>query len=102
MHPSELLQLLPRLAESSQDVAVQVQFVYAALVGVRSVEHLVRPGRNADRPGGADVGESLQELAVTVEDLNAVVFAVADIDGAVGVGGNGVYGVELARLSAPL
>src|SRR5690348_14899928 len=102
MYPSELLQLLARLAESSQDIAIQVHLVDSTLVGVGGVEHLVRPGRDADSPGSADVRKVLEEIAVTVENLDAVVLTVPDIDVALGVGGNGVNRVELAWLSPAL
>src|SRR5579871_4295028 len=102
MHPSELFQLLAGLAERSQDVAIEVHFVDAALVRVGGVKHLVRPGGDADGPRGTDVGESLEKLSITVEDLDEIVLAVSDIDVAVRVGGDGVYGMELARFGATL
>ena len=50
MDPAELLQLLPGFAEHAQQLSVQGQLEHAARERVGSVEHLLRPGRDAHRP----------------------------------------------------
>ena len=45
----------------------------------------MRSGRDADRPGRADVVVNRLELQIVVEHLDAAVAAVADIDVALGV-----------------
>src|SRR5262249_10188397 len=52
--------------------------------------------------GAAEVGPLAKELAVRVEDLDTVILAVADVDGAFGIDGHGVGRVELAGALASL
>src|SRR6185437_15518525 len=59
-------------------------------------------GGDANRPGRAHVGELLQELAFSVEHLDAVVLAVAHIDAVLRVDRDGVRGVEVAWLRPAL
>ena len=60
----------------------------------------MRPGRDADGPGSADVDELRLESAVAVEYLNAAVFPVGHVDVALRVGGNRVQHVELSGRGA--
>src|SRR5882672_2029676 len=53
-------------------------------------------GGDADGPGSADVDVHGFEVPVIVENLNAPVFAVADVHVALGVCRDRVHGVELA------
>ena len=56
----------------------------------------MRSGGDADGPRSADVVVDGFEFEVVVEDLNAAVAAVAHIDIALGIHGQGVGKVELA------
>src|SRR5580698_8053673 len=51
--PAELFQLLAGAAEHAQHLAVEAELVDAAGPGIRTVEHLMRRRRDADRPGRA-------------------------------------------------
>src|SRR5262245_64263891 len=51
--PAELLELLARLAQPTEHLAVKRELVETAREGVGDVHHLVRAGRYADRPGRA-------------------------------------------------
>src|ERR1700759_251394 len=51
--PAELLELFARGAEHAQDLAVERDLVDAARIGVGGIHHLVRPWRDAERPGCA-------------------------------------------------
>ena len=55
-------------------------------------------GSDADGPGSADVDEHGFEISVIVENLNAPVFAVADVYVALGICRDRVHGVKLAGL----
>ena len=90
--------MLTRLAEGSQDLAIQIHLVDATLVGVGGIKHLVGTWGDADGPGGADIGKRVKKFSIAVKDLDAVVFAVAHIDVAIGVGGDGVRMKELTIL----
>src|SRR5262245_65870087 len=51
--PAELPELLARLAQPTEHLAVKRELVETAREGVGDVHHLVRAGRYADRPGRA-------------------------------------------------
>src|SRR5258708_7229748 len=50
VYPSELLRLLARLPHDAQYLAIECELVEAARIRVRGVQHLIGPGRYADRP----------------------------------------------------
>src|SRR5712692_5612018 len=116
VYPPELFELLAGLAEHAQDLPVQSELVHAAGERIAAVQHLLRLGRDADRPrragrlrpfdilGGhvanrrtsgvtieGDLDHDLAEkLAVAVEHLNPPVAAVPDVDVALRIGCDGV------------
>src|SRR5262245_5853009 len=64
VNPSELLGLLARAAEIAQHLALQAELVDAPGIGIGAVEHLVRPRRDAERPGraGREAAAGLQVI----------------------------------------
>src|SRR6266850_139490 len=87
----ELAKILARLAELSDDAAVEFHLVDFAgdlpgrcrigiRVRVRRVKVLVRARRNAYRPGAAHVGIHRLELEVVVQDHDAGVAAIGHVD----------------------
>src|SRR5262245_46664964 len=77
VYPTKLACLFAGLAKDSEDVAVEVQFVYAARHRIRRVQHLSRTARDAKRPGRADCSNFFNEGSVGIKDLNTIVCAVA-------------------------
>ena len=71
------------------------------VVAVRDDPHLV-VGRDEDVLRRAEVVPFAQVLAVGIEDLDAVVLAVADVDDARGIDRDRVNGIELAPTRAGL
>src|SRR4029434_5904127 len=67
---------------------------------VAYVEKLVRAAADADPRRGADAGDLRLERAFAVEDLNAVVARVGDVNIAVGVAGDAADPLELALAGA--
>src|SRR5581483_132850 len=128
VYPAELLELLAGFPEYAEDLAVERQLIDAAGKRVGAVKHLPLTRRDADRPRRARSLRSFhvlgrhvadrrtrrvtvernldydlaQKLAIAVEDLNATVAAIADVDISLCVGGNRVRGIEFARLIAAL
>ena len=130
MNPTELLELLARRAENTQDLAIQRQLVHSARIGIGGIEHLVRRWRYANGPRRARhkrqdllVGfqirfvtdnrtrvlvkrhvkrDHMQEIALAVEYLNPTVAAVRHVDPALGVCRDIMRCVELARLIAAI
>src|SRR6266702_2098246 len=128
VHPSQLLRLLPRLAEHAEHLPVQAELVDAPRVRIRREQHLVGPRRDADRPGrargerarlrvgvglvadrgwGVRVeryvdGDGAQESAVPVEHLDPSVETIRDVDVAPRIGRDVVRGIEIAGLVAAL
>src|SRR5262249_19781764 len=128
VNPSELLKLFARFAEHAEHLAVERQLVDPAREGVGGVQHLVRPGGDAHRPGRPrhhdlvgqrvdlrDVGvvadrglrlrivghvdsDLAQEGSLAVEHLDAAVAAVGDVEVALRVRGDRMRRVELAGL----
>src|SRR5262249_46132539 len=127
----ELLELLARLAEIAEHLSIQAELVDAAGIGIGAVEHLVRPGGDAERPRRAwgETAAGLQivgeirlvadrglgvfierygdldlalEGAIGVEHLDAVVVKIADVNVALRIGGDAVHEVELAGTFAAL
>jgi hypothetical protein len=124
--PAEVAGLLAGLAEPAEELAVEAEFVDAAGEGVGGEEDLIGRRSNADGPGSAwrhgtcclrgaiadggtrvgadgEVDRDLaQEFSVGVEDLNAAIAAVGDVDVVVRVDADVVGRVELAGLVAGL
>ena len=126
--PAELLELAARRADHAEHLAVERQLVDAArdrrrrcrapgsgrgvmqiahgAPGAKVPERRVRDRRVLPITGRIAVverhvdGDRAQELAVAVEDLDAAVEAVGDVDVALRIGGDAVRRVELARLVA--
>src|SRR5260370_5546295 len=96
------------LAEFADHGAVELQLIDLAgdvdvvwRIGVRRVEHLVRPRRDAERLGRADTGDLRLEGAVTVEHLDALVAGVGNVDIALGIDRDRAGGgAELAGFGA--
>src|SRR5712691_12626291 len=104
VNPTELAELLAGLAEHAQDISVEAELINAPGKCVGTIEHLVGSGRDANGPGrarshragcrggfvangGASVGgnrtsdgDLAEELPIGVEDLDAPVAAVGDVD----------------------
>ena len=86
VHGHELLQLLAAAPEFPEYLAIQLHLVDFAVVhvggagGVGAVEILVLPWRDADGPGSADVYIHGLERAIVVEDLDAAVAAITDVN----------------------
>ena len=59
MDPSKLLELLARLAEVSKNLALEIEFVDAARIGIGAEQHLIGTGCNANGPGRSG-GKSLR------------------------------------------
>src|ERR1700730_10854119 len=106
VHRAELLQQLAGPAELAEDLSVQLHLVdftvfhVGGAVGVGTEEILMRPWGDANRPRGAHVEVLRFELSVVIEYLNAAIAAIAYVNVALRVGGDGVRGIELARRRA--
>src|SRR5579863_5279958 len=131
VHPAEFLELLAGTPEQPKHLAVKRELVDAAWKGVRDVKHLVRGRGDAQGPrrAGRLGATGLQIVgqvrlvadgrlgvrrrrnvdadcalifAVDVEDLDAAVIAIGDIDCAARVGDNVMQRAELAFAIAGL
>ena len=124
--PAEVTGLLAGLTEPAEKFAFEAEFVDAAGEGVGGEEDLIGRRSDADGPGSAgrhgarglrrsiadggtrvgadrEVDRDLpQEFSIGVEDLNAAIAAVGDVDVIVRVDADVVRGVELAGLIAGL
>src|SRR5712671_2680382 len=124
MRAGELLEIAPRLADDAKHLAVERYLEDPPREGGFADKHHIAARRDAERIGLADHrfetlagrrcavhrmrsgnrryidAEHALELAVGVEDLDAPVRAVADIDVVVAIDRNGVGQVELPRPSA--
>src|SRR5262249_1557796 len=122
--PAEFLELAAGGAERAEHLSVKRKLVDAAGVGVRAIEILRGPGGDADRPGstalalrsfgtrlgahpGLDVGrdgdvdlDHALQFSFGIEDLDAAIAAIGDVDVAFGIGGDRVRRVELAFLAS--
>src|SRR5204863_3362150 len=89
-------------AELAKDLSLQVQLVNGGILhsvrisGVRDVEHLLRPARDADGRWCPNVGELRLETTVAIEHLDALVALVGHIDHTLAVDCNAVDDVELS------
>src|SRR4029077_8810695 len=95
MYPAKLLHLLPGCPEFAQDVPIQIELVDGTH-GVRAIQILFWPGGDADRPGSADARPNGAEHKIVVKDLNSAVSPIANINVALGIGGDRVRSAELA------
>src|SRR5256886_2929931 len=124
VNPSELAGLFAGFAEDAEDSSIKRKFVDAAGKSVGSIEDLIWSGRDAESPGragrhrascgrrfvadgGAGVGgrgnidcELAEKLSVGIENLDAAVAAVGDINVVLRIDGDAVRDVELAGLIA--
>ena len=111
VHRAELAELLAGLAELADDRAVELHLVDLAgdvailrqpVVGnrVRDEQILMRARRDADRPRVADVVVDRLDVQVVVEDLDARVAAIADVDVSLRIHRHRVRQVELPGLVA--
>ena len=122
MNPAELPELFARFSEDAENFSVEREFVDASRETIGAVEDLVWPGRDANGPGrtgshaasggggfvadgGAGVGidgnidrELAEKFSTGVEDLDAAVATIGDVDVVVCIDGDAVRGVELAWL----
>src|ERR1700687_5880724 len=122
VNPAKLLGLLTGFAEYAENLPLKAKFVDAPRESIGSVQHLVRPRRDADSPrrpgrhgagslGGlvADRRASVRlnrhvdrklalKLAVTVEHLDATIPAVGNIDVAFSIRSDAVGHTKLSRL----
>src|SRR5439155_9941307 len=102
MDRAELFQELTRDSELAQDSSVQLHLVdlpvvhRSGSVGVRTVEILMTPRGDADCPWSAYVRVLSLEGSVVIENLKPLVSPIAHIHVPLGVGCDGVRGVELA------
>src|SRR6266404_1776225 len=94
MDPAELFHLLSGGAEFAEDMPLEIKFVDRA-DGVRAVEILLRPRRDADRPGSTNAGPHRAQREIVVKNLNPAVPPIANINVALGVGRNRVRRAEL-------
>src|SRR5262249_50547529 len=86
-------------AEPAQHVTFEILFVDFP-AGIGAVEELLAlriRRRDADRPRRADIADNTNGVEVGIEHLNALVAPVSDVDVALGVRGNSMGRVELAR-----
>src|SRR5258708_4044082 len=126
VNPAELSELLAGFAEDAENFSVERELVDAAGEAVGAVEDLTGRGRDAKGPGrarghgargrgrlvangGAGIGidgnidsDSADEFSVGIEDLDAAVATVGDVDVVLGIDGDAVRGVELTGLIARL
>src|SRR5712692_457454 len=124
MDPAELTRLFARLAENSENLAVESQLVDAAGKSIRGIKNLVWRRCDTDGPGragrhracgggglaadgGAGIrrneyvnGELAEEFSGGVENLDAAIATVSDVNIVLRIHSNAVRGVELAGLSA--
>src|SRR5436309_170795 len=73
-----------------------IQIVFEEFVDRSRKGPQIIVGAHADRVGLMNVRPDVEELAVLVEDLNAVVGAIGDVDAPVAIGSDGVGSVELS------
>src|SRR6266852_3020757 len=122
--PAELSDLLAGFAEDAENFSVEREFVDAAGESVGGVEHLILPGRDANGPGragcqgaggggglvadgGAGVGidgnidgDDAKEFSIGVENLDAAIAAIGDVNVIARIDGDAVRCVELTGLIA--
>jgi hypothetical protein len=95
VRPGELSGAVARLAERAKDISHPVELDYAVESTIGHPDMLIRRDKKA--VGVADAVPLLQKLAVGVEDLNALVLAIADINAVVSVDDDRVRQIEFAR-----
>src|SRR4029077_12384857 len=109
VHGAEFLGHLAGAAELADDGSIQFDLVdFAGLVdvarriGIGDVEHRIGTGGQADRLRVSEIADLRLEGAVIVEDLDAVVVAVGDVNIALCIHGDTADIVELALARALL
>src|SRR5713226_8984895 len=104
VNPAELSELLAGFSEGAENFSVEREFVNAAGKTVGAEEHLIGSGRDANGPGGAGGhgargggglvadggagvgidrnidGDDAKEFSIAVENLDAAVAAVGNVD----------------------
>src|SRR3954470_14694254 len=85
-----------QLAERAEHLAREIQLV--DLADAADENDLIRPGRDAHRPGQAVERPLLLERAPGVEHLDAAVLPIGDVQVLVAIDHDAVRRVELARL----
>src|ERR1019366_3580604 len=106
VYRAELAQLFARVPEPAEDRSVELHLVDLAghrldlrvvvvRIRVGAVEILMRPGRDAHGPRRAHVVVNGLEIEVVVEDLHAAVAAVAHVNVALGIQGDGMRQIQL-------
>src|SRR5215471_1248151 len=106
VHGAELLEEFAGFAKAAQDFAVELHLVdlavveIAGVVGIGAEEIRVSTGRDADSPRRADARDLGLERAFAIEDLDALIAAVGDVDVVLRVGGDGQWEVELPGICA--
>ena len=79
MNPLERAQVVAALAHPGEDLAVEIDLVDVA-VGVGGEQVFVRRGCDADRRRCAKPLPLCLEVQIAIEDLDAAVRAIADVD----------------------
>src|SRR5712664_4131250 len=124
VNPAKLSELLAGFAEDAENFSVEREFVDTARESIGGVEHLVWPGRDANGPGcagchgaggggglvadgGAGVGidgniygDDAKEFSIGVEDLDAAIAAIGDVNVIARIDGDAMRCVELTGLIA--
>src|SRR5271157_773608 len=124
--PTELLKLFARFSEYAQNLSLQAELVDPARIAVGAEQHLIGPGRDANRPGRArghsargrvrlvadcrtgfwinrHVDSDLaQKPSFAVENLDAAITAIRHVDVPLRIYGDAVRGVELSGAVAGL
>src|SRR5664280_3831865 len=98
--PSHLAGFMPRFTKRSQDPAVLVQFDNAIISAICHPNVLIGCDHQTIRV--ADAGPLVNEVAILVEDLYALILTVADIDATLLVDGNRVGQIEFSWACAVL
>src|SRR6266851_4488289 len=124
VNPAELAELFAGFAEDTENFSIKAEFIDAAWKTVGAEEDLVGAGGDANGPGragghgaggggglvadgGASIGidgnidgDDAKEFSISIEDLDAAVAAVRDVNIVVRIDRDAVRGVELAGLVA--
>src|SRR5712664_3607128 len=124
VNPAKLSELLAGFAEDAENFSVEREFVDTARESIGGVEHLILPGRDANGPGcagchgaggggglvadgGAGVGidgtiygDDAKEFSIGVEDLDAAIAAIGDVNVIARIDGDAMRCVELTGLIA--
>src|SRR5258708_16382826 len=124
VNPAEVAELFAGFAEDTENFSIKAEFIDAAWKTVGAEEDLVGAGGDANgrgraggygaggggglvADGGASIGidgnidgDDAKEFSISIEDLDAAVAAVRDVNIVVRIDRDAVRGVELAGLVA--